>query len=136
MKYLIVCLFLISSLTALLQESKYICDSYIKSVPIINGEVVYSEVVPEKASKETLFNRAKAFLTSILPNFTNVVKVDDRDLCKIGVRGIFSKHISGKGLKKHYISYCVNLVIQVKNGRNTTRLCVVNRGDRQFSGPV
>ena len=117
MKFFLFCFLVIPAINSFAQEKGYICDSYIKSVPIVDDEVVYSEIIPTAGAKDTLYNRAKSFLSSLFPNFKNVVKVDDRDLGKIGVRGIFTKHISGKGLMEHYITYWVNFIIEVKDGR-------------------
>ncbi|NLU92554.1 DUF4468 domain-containing protein [Chitinophaga sp. Ak27] len=93
-------------------------DSYLGELPIRNGRINYTGIDSiSGVSKDELYLRAKAFLSTAFPNFKDVVKLDDKDLGKITVRGIFRTDAKGGNLIKTYQEFYANTNIQVKDGK-------------------
>lgn len=87
-------------------------------VPIVNGRIVYTEIDTASGTKDELYNRAKIFLSSVFPNFSNVVKLDDKELGSVRIRGIFNTlDNSKKGMIISYLEFYAIVDIQVKDGR-------------------
>ncbi|MBC9909322.1 DUF4468 domain-containing protein [Chitinophaga varians] len=93
-------------------------DSYLGELPIRNGRINYTGIDSVAGvSKEELYLRAKSFLSTAFPNFKDVVKLDDKDLGKITVRGLFQTDARGGSLIKTYQEFYASTNIQVKDGK-------------------
>jgi len=93
-------------------------DSYLGELPIRNGRINYTGIDSVAgASKDVLYLRAKSFLSTVFPNFKDVVKLDDKDLGKITVRGLFKTDAKGGNLIKSYQEFYAITNIQVKDGK-------------------
>lgn len=114
-------LILLSILTGLTFFSAYAQSKEsdtVEILPMSNGRIFYSEVDTVAATKDELYSRAKSFLSFVFPNFTNVVKMDDRDLGEVRVRGLFNTlDKSKKGMIISYWEFYAIVDIQVKEGR-------------------
>lgn len=89
-------------------SNNYIAEGFVYGIPVAANRIYFSEIDSVEATKDELFFRGKAFLTKVFPNFSNVVKVDDKDLGKISVRGLYRTNLH---------SFFVNTTIQVKDNK-------------------
>lgn len=79
-------------------KNNYLGDKYVYGIPIMNNKIYYSEIYTINGSKDELYNRAKGVLSEWFPNFSNVLKLDDKDLGKLRVRGVYETPVVTKGI--------------------------------------
>lgn len=86
-----------------------------------NGRVFYTDIdTVAGVSKNELYLRAKAFLATVFPDFKDGLKLDDKDLGEIRVRGFFStaeQHSYGAIAIASHLEFYAITDIQVREGR-------------------
>ena len=93
-------------------------NRYLGVCPVKDGRINYTGVDSvHGANSGELYNRAKGYLAQVFPNFKDVVKLDDREMGKLSVRGIFQTPIRGKGLIGTTYEFYARINIEVKDGR-------------------
>lgn len=98
-------------------KNDYIHDKVVAGIPLLNNRIYYSEVDSCQGTKDELYKRAKDLLSEWFPNFYNVVKLDDKDLGKVRVRGIFETPVPKSGIIFYHTRFYSTVTIEVKDGR-------------------
>lgn len=116
MKRIVLLVFLVFPMKMLVAQSD--ANGNLGVLPTLNGRIYYSGVDSVGGVvKDDLFNRAKNYLSTMFPNFKDVVKLDDKDLGKITIRGLFNTKPKGNGIIVTYIDFMATTTIMVKDGK-------------------
>lgn len=107
-------------------------DGYLGLCPVKNGRINYTGVDSVSGVSNTeLYNRAKAYISTVFPNFKDVVKLDDREMGKLTVKGIFQPPLKEGKLIQAYYEFYATTHIEVKDGRYRYEITDIDRTDVQ-----
>ncbi|WP_159456082.1 DUF4468 domain-containing protein [Chitinophaga eiseniae] len=116
MKRILLFIFMLISTRTVIAQTE--ADGNLGALPTLGGLIFYSGVDSvDGVKKDDLYNRAKSHLSTVFPNFKDVVKLDDKDLGKLVVRGMFTTTPKGNGIIVSYIEFIATTTIMVKDGR-------------------